>query len=242
MFGIGQRDDHTLPSVITRLAEQDGIRIRAMNFGVAGYVHWQGLERFQQALTSGLELPDLAVFYDGVNDRGLASQRIDVGDRDPDASTRLPASPDERERLEQERRDVEPMPWSDERRDLEVELGAAQYRRGAELVERFGESYGVPVLHVWQPQAFAKRPSPADDPLWERLDVNPTFLPDLTGIYGETRERSGVGPIDLTDALDDVDVPVYFDSSHTNELGARIIGERLYQALRPQLDAAMEQR
>ena len=54
-------------------------------------------------------------------------------------------------------------------------------------------------------------------------------------------EQSGVNPIDLTGALDEVDEPVYFDSSHTNELGARVIGERLYRALRPHLDDARDE-
>ena len=45
-------------------------------------------------------------------------------------------------------------------------------------------------------------------------------------------------PVDLTKVLDDVDEPVFFDSSHTNELGARIIGRALYEQLRPALEKA----
>jgi hypothetical protein len=42
--------------------------------------------------------------------------------------------------------------------------------------------------------------------------------------------------------LDDVDRPVYFDGGHTNELGARIIGQALYRRLQPDLLRAWAQR
>lgn len=54
--------------------------------------------------------------------------------------------------------------------------------------------------------------------------------------YAEIRRRSGVEPIDLSGAFDDVTVPVYSDYEHHNELGARVIGRKLYEQLRPELE------
>ena len=235
MFGIGQRDDHTIPSVVAQLASDDGTPIRAHNFGVSGYVNWQEVERFEQALTSEEELPDLVVFYDGVNDRGLASQRIDLGDRRADGIARLPLSDDERAEWHHAWGAPDEMPWSPERERLEIELAAQQYRRGAEIAQRLAAEHGIRTVFVWQPQPFAKRPSPADDPLWERLDFDPDWLPASAATYRAILERSGVDAIDLTRALDHLEVPVYFDSSHTNELGARVIGDALHEELAPVL-------
>lgn len=236
MIGIGQRDDHTLPSVVARLAERDGIRIRPFNFGVSGYVNWQSLEQFEQALSSDhLDLPDLVVFYEGVNDSGLGTFRVDLGERDPETVTRLPASDEEREQIRRRNPDVDPLPWSRTRGDLEVELAASQYRRGHDLIDRRAEHYGLRVVTFWQPSPFAKQRNAVDAPLWEQLDFDPEFLPESTERYRRIAELSGVDPIDLTTVLDDVDRPVFFDSSHTNEFGASLIGEAIYRELAPTL-------
>lgn len=57
MFGIGERDNPTMPSEVAKLAEADGIRIRVENLGVT----WQETELFEQQLTLGKEKPALAV-------------------------------------------------------------------------------------------------------------------------------------------------------------------------------------
>ncbi|MCB0963623.1 MAG: hypothetical protein KDA98_10035 [Acidimicrobiales bacterium] len=242
MFGLGQRDEHTLPSVVARAAEADGIRIRPVNFGVMGYVNWQETEQFQQAITSGPDRPDLVVFYDGVNDYGMGSFRVDMGEREPGNITRLTINDEEREQLYRERGSPEPMPWSQQRRQLQIDLSADQYRRGVDISRRLGAQFDVPVLHVWQPSPFAKDAKPADEPLWDRVDFNPDWMDDSAEQYRAIPETAGVDPIDLTRSLDDVDEAVYFDSSHTNELGASIVGTALYEALRPALDEAAAQR
>lgn len=236
MFGIGQRDDHTIPSVVARLAEQDGIRIKALNFGVSGYVNWQETVLLAQQLTV-LPKPDMVVFYDGVNDRGLGTYRVDDGSLDPSVMERLPLSDEERATHRASLGVAADVSDAD-RNELEVTLASAQYRRGVETARALARSYGFPVLHVWQPQPFAKKPNPADDELYRRLDFDPSILPASTATYDAIRTRSGVDPIDLTTALDDVTVPVFFDSSHTNELGARVVATELYRRIKPDLAAA----
>ncbi|MGB3409646.1 MAG: hypothetical protein WBA45_00505 [Microthrixaceae bacterium] len=235
MFGVGQRDDHTIPSVVARLARQNGIRIKAMNFGYSGFVNWQETQLFDQLLTSGIDPPDLAVFYDGVNDRGLGTFRVDLGIDDPDVIARLPSNDAERSQMEEAHGSGKPMAWGPEREALEVKLASTQYRRGADLARRTGRSYGVPVVHIWQPQPFAKEPNPADDELWKRLDFNPQWIGGSRATYDKIREDSGVNPVDLTHVFDDVRQPIFFDSSHTNELGAKIVATNIYESLRPTL-------
>ena len=236
MFGIGQRDDHTLPSVVAKAAEADGIRIRPVNFGVSGFTNWQSLEQFEQALTQqGAQPPDLAVFYEGINDWGLGSERADLGDVRPRSISRLALSDEERAQVRSVFDNVGRLEWSVERNQMVSVMSADQYRRGSALIDALARSYGVPVARAWQPSPFAKRPQPSDDELWDRLDYNPRFLPLSTQQYNDVRIKSGVDTTDLTTVLDEVDRPVYFDGGHTNELGARIIGEALYAAIRPQL-------
>lgn len=234
MFGVGQRDDHTIPSVVARVAEDDGIAVRALNFGGSADASWGETIRFAEALESDLPRPDLVVFYDGANERGLASYRADDGSLDPSVMERYPLSDEDRE-AHRDSLGREPLPYGSERAEVEIDLAAAQYRRAAAVARRLAEPDDIPVVHAWQPEPFSKRPTPQDDELWRRTDFQIGDLPESTRIYAEMRRRSGVDPIDLSRALDDVDAPVYFDSSHTNELGARIIGTELYERLAPQL-------
>jgi hypothetical protein len=67
MWGLGSRDAHTIPSEIARLAGADGLPIQATNFGEVAYVSWQEVMLLAERCAAG-DVPDLAVFYDGVND------------------------------------------------------------------------------------------------------------------------------------------------------------------------------
>ena len=233
MFGIGQRDDHTIPSVVAQLAQDDGIGITGLNFGVSADVNWVETLRFLEALGSDLPRPDLVVFYDGSNDQGVGFERVDAGRTDPAASSRLALSDEERERLAVGAPDLQLDPAS--RAALATELSAAQYRRGVRWARAAADAADVTVLHFWQPQPFAKEPSPADDELYRRLEFDRSLLPAARASYDAVRVRSEVDPIDLSRALDGTTEPVFFDGSHTNELGARIVATAMYQRLRPQL-------
>lgn len=67
MFGLYQRDDHTIPSEIARLAEADGIDLRVFNYGRMAYNNWQEVLLLEE-IVSRRPPPDLAVFYDGANE------------------------------------------------------------------------------------------------------------------------------------------------------------------------------
>ena len=233
MFGIGQRDDHTIPSVVARLAEADGIRIEPVNFGVSGDVNWIETIRFAQALED-LPLPDLVVFYDGTNEEGVGYQRMEDGLIDPDVIER-PYLSDEEQNLHSGSYGGETIDQGPERVQLHIDLTARQYRRGVDVGRRLAGSYGTEVMYFWQPVAVAKDPSPADAELYRRLGFDQDMVPETTRNYEAILETSGAGSIDLTAALDDTDQPVFFDFNHTNERGAAIVAAEMYEYLEPQL-------
>lgn len=68
IYGEGQRDEHTISSEVARLAEADGLMIRARNRGVRGWVNWQEMLLFEQLSADEATRPDLALFYDGANE------------------------------------------------------------------------------------------------------------------------------------------------------------------------------
>lgn len=235
MFGIGQRDNHTIPSEVAKLAEADGIKIRAENLGVTAYVNWQETEVFEQQLTLGREKPSLAVFYDGLNDNSLPSERSNIGDTFPDVVRRKAYSSYERDLSRHIVGNADPVPWSPARTEAEIDTAAQQYRRGVQLARILGEAYGVEVMHFWQPEPFSKVPNKHDDELWKRIGYDTQLVPNAVQRYDEVRKRSGVDPIDLSRSLDNLDRPVYFDAGHTNEFGARTVAKAMYKKLRPKL-------
>lgn len=234
MFGIGQRDDHTIPSSISRFAEDDGLAVLPLNFGVPAYVTRQETILFQHLLTRR-PAPDLVVFYDGLNDLGLQFQRAGQGDLDLDRPSILGA-----ETFEQVLGDAgvlapgEPTdPPQGDRSEEVFRTTAEHYRDGVEMATWAADANRVPIRFFWQPQALTKRPSPADAPLFDRLGIDRANQPSTSARIAAVADEVGV--IDLTDALDDIDVPVYLDAGHTNELGAAVIARALYLRLRPLL-------
>lgn len=233
-FGIGQRDEHTIPSEVARLAHDQGLAIEPVNFGVPAYVARQEAILFQQLLTRR-PLPDAVVFYDGLNDLGLQFQRADAGDPDLDRPSILGAAA-----FEQVLVDAgvltsldTPSESAGDTTETVFRTTTRHYQDGVEMASWAAQANGVPVQFFLQPQALTKRASPADRPLFDRLGIDPTTQ-DATRA-GIAAIADQVGVIDLTAALDAVTVPVYLDPGHTNELGARVIAAEMYRWLAPLL-------
>ena len=66
-WGHGARDEHTLPSWLARVAEEQGDSWEVRNYAESGWVNWQGIVYLLQKLADG-ERPDVVIFYSGVNE------------------------------------------------------------------------------------------------------------------------------------------------------------------------------
>ena len=240
MFGIGQRDAHTIPSEVARLASSEGAAIRPVNFGVPGMVQVQEAQLFGYLLASRAP-PDMAVFYDGCNDMYVASGRILDGG-DPSEPTSLFAD-QVRSALEAQNGAPDALaggPASRQMSEAEaIELGARQYRDGVAMTEGAARSRSIPLLFTWQPVLSSRQPHAADEPLVESIwgaDPADSWQREDRILRG-IAEQSEVEPLDLTDSLDQVDEAVYDDWCHTNELGARTVATAMWPAIREALDA-----
>jgi lysophospholipase L1-like esterase len=78
VWGTGARDSGTIPSRIAAEMYQKGIPVDVTNMGETGYVSTQELISLELELRKG-NLPDLVVFYDGVNDTFAAYQQREAG-------------------------------------------------------------------------------------------------------------------------------------------------------------------
>ncbi len=73
MWGMGSRDNHTIPSCLSREMHAAGLDCRALNCGVLGYTSGQQLAQLMLLLRDG-HRPDYVVFYDGFNDTWSSSK------------------------------------------------------------------------------------------------------------------------------------------------------------------------
>ena len=78
VWGTGVRDDFTIPSLLAKELDERGVACRMTNFGEAGYVTTQEIILLIRQLQKG-NIPDLVVFYDGVNDTYSAWQQQTAG-------------------------------------------------------------------------------------------------------------------------------------------------------------------
>ncbi|HYF44871.1 MAG TPA: hypothetical protein VD926_01585, partial [Acidimicrobiales bacterium] len=222
-WGEGQRDLHSIPSELARLAEAAGTPVRVVNFGQPGYTTWQTALLVEQQLAVRPS-PALMVVYGGADDVGAqlgdpsdapthynaAGVGNAIGARDSAADQARDLWEDYREtsvltRLARRVGDVfgaQPAHAADS--DLVARIEDLRGRSDA-VVDDVAAGHDVPVLQVWQ----AARGVPGDD-----------------GAY-----RSAVaGPeaVDLRAVLDEVADDVYADGVLTDEDGARLVAEALW--------------
>ncbi|MCB1017793.1 MAG: SGNH/GDSL hydrolase family protein [Acidimicrobiales bacterium] len=244
MFGFSaQRDEHTIPSEVVRLAEADGVRVRAHNFGSPGYVNMQETALAAQLLAAG-ERPDLMVFYDGINDLALQFQQAFGGVGIPGDPSDLSAFA-YRGLLEGQLTGsgqppsplgTVPSPGRPPQAAAVIAAITEVYGRGIDLATALGRQYGVPVAHFWQPDLFnTAELAPGEQEVVERLGMDEFQYDAVARISRALVEALPRTVIDLSDAFSATDAPVLTDQAHTNELGARLVAEAMYAELAPAL-------
>ena len=78
MWGTGARDAYTIPSLLTQHLQSKGVVAKITNFGESGYVSTQEVIGLIRLLQVG-NIPDLVIFYDGINDTFSAYQQHTAG-------------------------------------------------------------------------------------------------------------------------------------------------------------------
>jgi hypothetical protein len=230
-FGFGQRSDRTIASQLVRLASERGVPIKVENLGVSGWVNWQETTLFEDRLAAG-ERPDIAVFLDGANDTALGIEREKYGLLDP-AGTYLQTMTD------QQRTDLAAQAAArgytgHDDLDVAARLAADQYRRGVLHARELGAAAGVKVVEYWQPQLYT---IPIGAPLvrdaLDQWKITPERHDAVGRMVHEVARLSGTDPVDLTHVFDHVDGPIFYDTSHSNERGARITAQAMLEDLWP---------
>ena len=245
MFGYAmQRDLHTIPSEFARIAEADGTPVRVRNYGSIGYVNYQ--ETLLLAMLLGVEeAPDLVVFYDGYNDKGLqVGGEFGLLGRSGEPShiffeafassvaevrqaTDLPSGSLRTEALDEGSGTGD----AESAVDNLVEV----YGQGIDLSRSLADSYGFDVAHYWHPDVYTKRLVEGETDIADGQGISAFQLQIWRALSREIAGSLPEGVVDVSDAFDDLDDPVLSSATHTNELGARHMAEVLFADLKDRL-------
>jgi hypothetical protein len=234
MMGMGARDDHTIPALLAcRLAEL-GYRAAMTNYGQLGHNATQETITLQQLLKAGTR-PDIALFYDGVNEMACAEQTgtadglfnearrraefnllLPGRRRDLAAAALCALVPRTLRRLRRlsglDLRGPMPAAAVDLRR-LDIPHLAravlAVYMANLRLVRLLASEFGFRPIFFWQPVIATKRVKTPDEQRWEGdYTADPAARRALyTAIVAARR-----GSAELADAGDAVDLSALFDN------------------------------
>lgn len=239
VFGLEQRDQHTIASQLAKLAYEDGLVVDVRNRGIPEQMHWRTSFRFSWDLTWE-DAPDLVAFYDGVEEVSSALVLSERGLGD----TRAPFEPYS-ELLYEELFDVpaqlEPPPgvddiaWptvSDLPNDDPGRLAVVRYDRARQMSRDAAAGAEVPIRWFWQPTSHAHPPSE------RRLEAGSDGTdPTRAAAFSRAVALLDEEVVDLTDVFSAEEEPIFADEAHHSERGARLVAEAMYRVLEPQLRA-----
>lgn len=235
-FGWNQRDDHTIPSELVRLAEERGVGIEVRNLAVPGWTLEQEHRLLRQLLLDpDVEKPDAVIFYDGFNDAvGAAVEAARTGPLDPSKPNLLDGR-----RL---RSFSEDQPSLDEAGGPEAvgRVAARRYRSVQKEATEDLALFDIPAWFVLQPDAFSSL-TQLD---WVRdvthEDPATVASSDLARVLAAFEDRLATSTVDLRHAVDEDPRPVFSDPVHMNELGARLVSDAIWRELGDRLRAEAE--
>jgi lysophospholipase L1-like esterase len=253
-WGTGARDDHTIPSCLSRILNEGGMRVKVTNFGESGYVSTQGLITLILELRRG-NVPDLAIFYDGVNDTFSAYQnrmagipqneenRIkefnalrDGGHFDLELAALLKKTSIYRFSEGLGRRlaggpessfDLDAGPGAEGSR-LADEL-VSRYRGNLELIRILGKLRDFTTLFYWQPAVSLKAHLTPYEAMMAEKDskYGEWYTEACRRIAALESSRAEEGFHDLSGIFKDVKEPIFIDWSHVTEQGNTLIARRI---------------
>jgi lysophospholipase L1-like esterase len=253
LWGMGARDDYTIPSHLSKLLHDDGNNFTVYNYGMPGYTFTQEIVRLTLLLREGYR-PDYVVFYDGVNDVCWASGSGNPGTLYMESYIREKLSQDSQDRssgriiwetvttiLERHSMiyrllgniaDVDP-PAISGRSDEDLRLlsvGIAEYYLGSlELLDQLAQGYGFDYICYWQPVTCFESKLTEEEAgyAWAH---NGTICKLYRMTADHLAARSPPMFFDVSDALDERIKTYYIDvSNHLSEEGNAMVATRVFE-------------
>jgi lysophospholipase L1-like esterase len=248
VWGIGARDEHTLPSALARALAGAGAAVDVVNHGQTGYVTGQDVVHLMRRLREGPP-PDVVVLYGGPGDVLAAWQSGQAGEPQNEANRRIEFNSTQPDNVQSVWRVVTTglhklvggvrgatgagvtQPSAAVQEDL-ARAVLAQYLADVRVLDSLATGYGFRYLVVWPPVVTTK---PVRTAYEERQMQR---FAGLWPLYARVRELMAAAPelasprwMDASAVFQATNEPVYVDAFHLTEKGYRAVADAALPAL-----------
>jgi len=267
LWGFGARDHQTIPSLLARSLDEEGIAADVRNLAEIGYVNTQEMVALVRELQSGYR-PDLVLFFDGANDTASALLKgetmLTMAERNREREYDLLKHPGRmafelaaalfrNSALQRAVDSIRHRVFGVRRMTAHV-TGEAKldalargvvdgYIANLDIIETLADRYGFRPIFVWQPVVFRKA-RPTDFEQYEAGKLSwavSMFAKVSNEIQRSEALQSRRNFLDLSDVFGDSPDLVFIDYCHLTEEGnarvTRAILERLREFLPPSAEA-----
>jgi lysophospholipase L1-like esterase len=247
LWGTGARDEFTIPSLVGSELSEKGFNVEVLNFGETGYVNSQELIRFYTELRKN-NLPDLVVFYDGVNDvfsayqQGIAGNPQNEFNREREFNATKGKKKSSRVLIESLmtlssarfltgliKREIKIKQYTEQETDELAGETSAIYFENVKLISSLEPEYGFKTLFYWQPIIFNKQSlTRYEQQEIEKVDYIKQFAATVREKIRENLISGYSGKVqDISDIFKNLKEPVFTDFCHISEYGNSLVAQRI---------------
>jgi lysophospholipase L1-like esterase len=246
LWGTGARDEYTIPSLVGSCLQSSGIFAEVVNFGESGYVSTQEWIGLMLEIQKG-NVPDVVVFYDGVNDVFSAYQRGEAG---------IPQNEKNREKefnaLKSRKKALRvlaesfstlstirfireltvnkamPVSYTPESMERMITNAIHVYKENIHAISRLGAENGFRALFYWQPSIFGKENLTA----YEKQEAEKLgYLKEVLEIASRKvdSDQPQLYPAihNLSNFFQNEKKPIFIDYCHVGEYGNSVIAMQI---------------
>jgi len=261
VWGIGERDDYTIPSCLSRMLYDGGYDYVVRNYGDVAYTFTQELINLILLLKEG-HRPAYVIFYDGANDvygsyrTGVSGSLLDpLGLRDDSVTRKRPIEHfwlgvsgllAKYSKIYQYMSKITTVmssspqfpevgaTYSDEQLRYLAEGVVEDYATSQSVLDHLAKAYGFEYLTFWQPVTLL------EDHLFDEektdIRVGDAALARLHKYVRRALDaRTLPNHYDLSDTFRDRTTTVYVDYCHLSEEGNALVATRIYEIVEPKL-------
>lgn len=231
MWGTGSRDQGTIPSYLSQLLCEKGYNVEVTNFGESGYTNTQEMIRLQLELRKG-NIPDIVIFYDGVNDvyssfqnriagfpQNIENRKKEFNSKDKFNINGL--FPNFYKILGIVKRKLSKKRVSD--KNLNVET-AKVYINNIKIIRSLEDDFKFKSFFYWQPSIYTKKNLSEDEKT--KINYDETLYLDYNMVSDLVNNMSN-DVISLTSIFDSEERTIFIDWSHISEDGNLIIAQKM---------------
>lgn len=248
LWGTGSKDKHTIPSFVQAMLGKD---YKIYNYGETGYVSTQELNFLLKQLAEG-NVPDMVVFYDGVND-GYAGVYSPAIPRDVQ-NLRMQSEINKNKSIFFElykksnyKRLIDFFSKNTEKWDNEISSKIKNnsasvvklYEAHIRQVKALGKEYGFETFFFWQPNLFSgeRDTFPHEKRIIQNSSL--TFIESQRQLYLYAKSaftgRDSEKIFFLGDIFNQVNEPLYIDWCHIGPNGNKIIAQQIFNNIKVQV-------